>query len=133
MATTPASPAATSTRSRASAPNRFPESHATSFAKLVYVSSYIKCRHPAAFAAALLNSQPMGFYAPAQIVRDAQEHGVESRPIDVNHSVWDNTLEGPAGALALRLGLRRIDDFKTDWAEAIIDVHAPRPFDSVEA
>jgi error-prone DNA polymerase len=71
----------------------FPESHAASFARLVYISSYIKHYHPAVFAAALLNSQPMGFYAPAQIVRDAQEHGVEARPVDVNHSDWDNTLE----------------------------------------
>ena len=71
----------------------FPESHAASFAKLVYVSAFIKCRHPAIFAAALLNSQPMGFYAPAQIVRDAIEHGVEVRPIDVEHSQWDCSIE----------------------------------------
>ena len=71
----------------------FPESHAASFAHLVYVSAWIKCHHPAAFACALLNSQPMGFYAPAQIVRDAREHGVEVRAPDVNHSHWDNTLE----------------------------------------
>ncbi len=75
----------------------FPESHAASFAHLVYVSAWIKCHYPAAFAAALLNSQPMGFYAPAQIVRDAREHGVEARPADVNLSDWDCTLE-PAGA-----------------------------------
>ncbi|MGG5822310.1 error-prone DNA polymerase [Falsiroseomonas sp. HW251] len=72
----------------------FPESHAASFASLVYVSAWIKCHHPAAFAAALLNSQPMGFYAPAQIVRDARDHGVEVRPIDVVWSDWDCTLEG---------------------------------------
>jgi error-prone DNA polymerase len=71
----------------------FPESHAASFAHLVYVSSWLKCRYPAAFAAALLNSQPMGFYAPAQIVRDAREHGVVVLPADVNHSQWDCTLE----------------------------------------
>ncbi len=72
----------------------FPESHAASFAKLVYISSYLKKHHPAAFACALLNSQPMGFYAPAQIVREAQENGgVEPRPIDVNASAWDNGLE----------------------------------------
>ncbi len=71
----------------------FPESHAASFALLVYASAWIKCRYPDVFAAALLNSQPMGFYAPAQIVRDAQEHGVEVRPVDVNFSDWDNTLE----------------------------------------
>ncbi|MCB1505687.1 MAG: error-prone DNA polymerase [Hyphomicrobiaceae bacterium] len=72
----------------------FPESHAASFAHLVYVSSWLKCHYPAAFACALLNSQPMGFYAPAQIVRDAREHGVEARAVDVNHSDWDCALEG---------------------------------------
>ena len=71
----------------------FPESHAASFAHLVYVSAWLKCHYPAAFAAALLNSQPMGFYAPAQIVRDAREHGVEAREVDVNLSLWDCTLE----------------------------------------
>jgi error-prone DNA polymerase len=71
----------------------FPESHAASFAHLVYVSSWLKWKYPAAFACALLNSQPMGFYAPAQIVRDAKEHGVEVREVDVNHSEWDCTLE----------------------------------------
>jgi error-prone DNA polymerase len=71
----------------------FPESHAASFALLVYVSAWIKCFYPDVFACALLNSQPMGFYAPAQIVRDAREHGVEVRPVDVNHSFWDCTLE----------------------------------------
>ncbi len=93
----------------------FPESHAASFAHLVYVSAWIKCFHPAVFAAALINSQPMGFYAPAQIVRDARAHGVEIRAPDVNHSFWDCTLEpgtpplqqlGPDPAFALRLGLR---------------------------
>ncbi len=88
----------------------FPESHAASFAKLVYISSYLKCHYPAIFAAALLNSQPMGFYAPAQIVRDACEHGVEARSVDINHSFWDNVLEPtPGGALALRLGFRQAE------------------------
>jgi error-prone DNA polymerase len=103
----------------------FPESHALSFARLVYVSSWIKCHHPAVFACALLNSQPMGFYAPAQIVRDAQEHGVEVCAIDANASGWDNSLEGGA----LRLGLRQIDGFREAWADNIV---ANRPFDSVE-
>ena len=71
----------------------FPESHAQSFAKLVYVSSWLKCHHPAVFACGILNSQPMGFYAPAQLVRDAREHGVEVREVDVNASCWDNSLE----------------------------------------
>jgi error-prone DNA polymerase len=94
----------------------FPESHAASFAHLVYVSSWIKCHYPAAFACALLNSQPMGFYAPAQIVRDAREHGVEVREVDVNFSEWDSTLEdrpeespSPESDPALRIGLRQID------------------------
>ena len=83
----------------------FPESHAQSFARLVYVSSWIKYYQPAVFACGLLNSQPMGFYAPAQLVRDAQEHGVEVREVDVNASGWDNSLEPRAdGSLALRLG-----------------------------
>ncbi|PIV75935.1 MAG: error-prone DNA polymerase [Rhodobacteraceae bacterium CG17_big_fil_post_rev_8_21_14_2_50_65_11] len=87
----------------------FPESHAAAFALLVYVSAWLKCHHPAIFACALLNSQPMGFYAPAQIVRDARDHGIELRPVCVNASHWDNTLERRAdGALALRLGFRQI-------------------------
>ncbi|MBI3676000.1 MAG: error-prone DNA polymerase [Proteobacteria bacterium] len=99
----------------------FPESHAASFAHLVYISAYIKKYHPAAFACALLNSQPMGFYAPAEIVRDAREHGVEVRHVDVNHSKWDNTLEPrPEGGLALRLGFRQIDGFKEDWAKVLL-------------
>jgi error-prone DNA polymerase len=87
----------------------FPESHAASFALLVYVSSWLKRHHPAVFAGALLNSQPMGFYAPAQIVRDAREHGVAVRAPDINHSDWDCTLEtAPKDRLVLRLGLRQI-------------------------
>jgi len=90
----------------------FPESHAASFALLVYVSSWLKCHHPAAFGAALLNSQPMGFYAPAQIVRDMREHGVEVRAPDVNHSDWDTTLVPDGrGSVAVRLGLRTVGGF----------------------
>ncbi|PTX04596.1 error-prone DNA polymerase [Pararhodobacter aggregans] len=95
----------------------FPESHAAAFALLVYVSAWLKCHHPAVFACALLNSQPMGFYAPAQIVRDAREHQVEVRPICVNRSEWDNTLERrPDGGLALRLGFRQIKGFRQEDA-----------------
>jgi error-prone DNA polymerase len=99
----------------------FPESHAASFALLVYVSAWIKCHHPAAFACALLNSQPMGFYAPAQIVRDAREHGVEVLPPDVTASGWDCTLEprGSRGA-ALRLGLRQIKGLQQAAADALV-------------
>jgi error-prone DNA polymerase len=99
----------------------FPESHAASFALLVYVSAYLKRFHPAAFACALLNSQPMGFYAPAEIVRDAREHDVEVRPADINFSAWDNTLEArDEGGLALRLGLRQIDGFQEKWADVLV-------------
>ena len=113
----------------------FPESHAASFSLLVYVSAWLKCHYPAAFACALLNSQPMGFYAPAQIVRDARDHGVEVRPVDVNHSDWDCTLEqapsplvgeGRGGGketlpkMALRLGLRQIKGFKEESATALV-------------
>jgi len=98
----------------------FPESHAASFAKLVYVSSWMKCHYPAAFACALLNSQPMGFYAPAQIVRDAVEHGVEVRGVDVDFSEWDCTLEPCADGFALRLGLRQVDGMRADAAHRIV-------------
>jgi error-prone DNA polymerase len=93
----------------------FPESHAQAFGWLAYVSSWIKCHQPAAFTCALLNSQPMGFYAPAQLVRDAQEHGVEVRPVDVDASGWDNRLEpGADGDPAIRIGLRQVDGFRHD-------------------
>ncbi|WP_339856371.1 error-prone DNA polymerase [Roseovarius nubinhibens] len=99
----------------------FPESHAAAFALLVYVSAWLKCHHPAIFACALLNSQPMGFYAPAQIVRDARDHGVETRPICLNHSEWDNTLERRGdGALALRLGFRQIKGLREEDARWIV-------------
>ncbi|PUB09888.1 error-prone DNA polymerase [Yoonia sediminilitoris] len=103
----------------------FPESHAASFAHLVYVSSWIKYYYPDVFCAALLNSQPMGFYAPAQIVRDAREHGKIVRGPDVNYSDWDNTLEpvGP-GTFAVRLGLRQIDGMRQDAGQRIMDARA---------
>ncbi|MGI9481970.1 MAG: error-prone DNA polymerase [Hyphomicrobiales bacterium] len=97
----------------------FPESHAASFALLVYISAWLKCHYPATFACALLNSQPMGFYAPAQIVRDARDHGVEVRPVDVNFSDWDSTLELGDNGMALRLGLRQIKGMREDDAEWI--------------
>lgn len=109
----------------------FPESHAASFAHLVYISAYIKKFHPAAFACALLNSQPMGFYAPAEIVRDAREHNVKILPIDVNFSSWDNTVEFQSGALALRLGFCQVDGFKENWAKLIV-MHRGNQYSSVE-
>jgi error-prone DNA polymerase len=123
----------------------FPESHAAAFAHLVYISAWIKCHYPAIFAAALLNSQPMGFYAPAQIVRDAREHGVEVRPADINLSNWDCTLERAAGIPipsnfpegwrldqgdALRLGLRQIDGLSEEDVKKIIPARE-KPFRDV--
>lgn len=108
----------------------FPESHAASFALLVYVSAWLKHHHPAAFACALLNAQPMGFYAPAQIVRDAREHGVIVHAVDVNHSVWDNSLEPEEAGLALRLGLRQVDGFREDDAARLLAARR-RPYRNV--
>jgi error-prone DNA polymerase len=126
----------------------FPESHAASFAILVYVSSWLKCHYPDVFAAALLNAQPMGFYAPAQIVRDAREHGAEVRAVDVNASAWDCTLEpGVDGAArlhprhasmedeirathAVRLGFRQISGFAETDAETLVATRG-KGFDSI--
>jgi error-prone DNA polymerase len=100
----------------------FPESHATSFAHLVYVSCWLKYKYPDVFAAALLNSQPMGFYQPAQIVIDAEKHGVVMRPVDVNHSFWDNTLEEKDGKYcAVRLGFRQVKGLNEDEMLALIN------------
>jgi error-prone DNA polymerase len=139
----------------------FPESHAASFALLVYVSAWLKCHYPAAFCAALLNSQPMGFYAPPQLVRDARQHGVEVRPADVNHSDYECTLEDvgrsrlPSGTLptdnvcsslkslpaegtyrgsllALRLGLQMLQGMGEAPARQIVEARARRPFGSLE-
>jgi len=100
----------------------FPESHAASFALIAYASAWIKCHHPDVFCCALLNAQPMGFYAPAQIVRDAREHGVEVRPVSVNYSVWDCTLEPSDGPmLAVRLGFRMVKGLAETHAKKLID------------
>jgi len=111
----------------------FPESHALSFALLVYDSAWLKCHEPAAFTCALLNSQPMGFYAPAQLVRDARAHGVEVRPVDVCVSKWDALLERRAdGAPALRLGLRLVKSLSQAGAERLLAARKLRPFASIE-
>lgn len=120
----------------------FPESHAASFALLVYVSCWLKCHEPAAFTAALLNSQPMGFYAPAQLVRDARNHGVEVRPVDVRYSDIDCTLEplspaaaphgGDAGQPALRLGLRMVRSLSAQGAARLVAARAHSPFSDVQ-
>lgn len=133
----------------------FPESHSASFALLAYVSAWLKCHEPAAYACALLNSQPMGFYAPSQIVQDVRRHGVEVRPVDVLHSAWDCTLETPPspplplagggsndllphdngggreGAVSLRLGLRMVKGLSFDGAARLVAARGERRFDSV--
>jgi error-prone DNA polymerase len=112
----------------------FPESHAASFALLAYASSWLKCHHPDVFCAALLNSQPMGFYAPKEIVRDAKAHGVEVRPVCVNTSRWDCTLEpiDETGRFAVRLGLRRVAGLKAQDAARLVVARADAPYGSIE-
>jgi error-prone DNA polymerase len=110
----------------------FPESHAASFASIAYASGWLKCHSPAAFAAGLINSQPMGFYSPSQIVRDAREHGVEVRPVDVLRSDWDCTLEvdAPGEAPALRLGLRLVKGFSESATAQLLRARSAHPFSS---
>jgi error-prone DNA polymerase len=111
----------------------FPESHAASFALIAYASSWMKCHHPDVFCAALLNAQPMGFYAPAQIVRDAREHGVEVRPVDINASRWDCTLEKTGERLmAVRLGLRMVKGLANQDGAQIVAARGEAPFGSIE-
>ena len=111
----------------------FPESHAASFALVAYASAWLKCHHPDVFCAALLNSQPMGFYAPAQIVRDAREHGVDVRPIDVNRSRWDCSLEGRPGSSrqSVRLGFRLVKGFSNDHGAQLV-ANRTSPYESVD-
>ncbi|MGE4608000.1 MAG: OB-fold nucleic acid binding domain-containing protein, partial [Myxococcota bacterium] len=112
----------------------FPESHAASFALIAYASAFLKARHPAAFLAGLLNAYPMGFYSPATLVKDAQRHGVEVRPIDLAHSDWRCTLETPRHASRqppLRLGLRYVDGLRKDTGLAIEAARANEKFASV--
>jgi error-prone DNA polymerase len=110
----------------------FPESHAASFALLVYASSWIKCHYPDVFCAAILNSQPMGFYQPAQLVRDARAHGVEIRAADVNHSDWDCTLEpSDDGRRAVRLGFRLVQGLREDELQKLIAARG-NGFSSIE-
>ncbi len=110
----------------------FPESHAASFALLAYASSWLKCHEPAIFACALVNSWPMGFYTPDQVLQDARRHGIEVRPVDVRHSDWDCDLEPDArGRLAIRLGLRMVKGFNEEAAGRISAARAVRAFDDV--
>ncbi len=111
----------------------FPESHAASFAKIAYASCWVKHHHPDVFCAALLNAQPMGFYAPAQIVADARKHGVEVRPVSINHSHWDCTLEPTRGRyLAVRLGFRQVRGLANVHGAAIVGARGPAAYESVE-
>ncbi|HKT20264.1 MAG TPA: error-prone DNA polymerase, partial [Stellaceae bacterium] len=112
----------------------FPESHAASFAKIAYASSWMKCHHPDVFCAALLNAQPMGFYAPAQIVRDARQHGIEVRPVDVNASRWDCTLEAVNGSErhAVRLGLRMVKGLANKDGATLVAARGDKTYASVE-
>jgi error-prone DNA polymerase len=112
----------------------FPESHAASFALVAYASSWLKCWHPDVFCAALLNAQPMGFYEPSSIVRDAREHGVEIRPVDINRSRWDCTLEptDADGRFAVRLGFRLVSGFRDAEAAALVSGRNSQSFADVE-
>jgi error-prone DNA polymerase len=127
----------------------FPESHAASFAKIAYASSWMKCHHPDVFCCALLNAQPMGFYAPAQLVRDARAHGVETRPVCINDSAWDTRMvpknharprhdafcgtdEDWASMQPIRLGMRIVQGLSKDDAGKIIEARAQAPFVSIE-
>ncbi|MES2919323.1 MAG: error-prone DNA polymerase [Pseudomonadota bacterium] len=111
----------------------FPESHAASFALLVYVSAWLKCHHPAAFCCGLLNSLPMGFYSPSQLLQDVARHGVEVRPLRVEHSDWDHALEpGRDGAWAIRLGLRLVAGFNAAAAERLRTARGVRPFRNLQ-
>ncbi|MDR3443831.1 MULTISPECIES: error-prone DNA polymerase [unclassified Dyella] len=112
----------------------FPESHAASFALLVYASCWLKCHYRAAFMCALLNAQPMGFYDASQIVQDTQRHGIKVRPVDVRHSDWDNMLEddpSSKGGFALRLGFRQVRGCRQEVMEKLMIARARRPFDDV--
>nr|WP_193557285.1 error-prone DNA polymerase [Microvirga pakistanensis] len=112
----------------------FPESHAASFAKIAYASAWLKCHHPDVFCCAILNSQPMGFYAPAQLVRDAKAHGVEVHPVDINHSRWDCTLEPTRSPkrFAVRLGFRMVHGLANAHGALIPLARAERRYSSIE-
>src|ERR1700723_2004914 len=109
----------------------FPESHAASFALLAYASAYLKCHYLAAFTAAMLNNQPMGFYSPATLVKDAQRHGLKIRPVDITRSHWNCTLEHQAGEIVLRLGLRYVRGLRQSVAESVVASRNARAFVSI--
>src|ERR1700726_3417263 len=110
----------------------FPESHAASFALIAYASAYLKCHYLPAFTAAILNNQPMGFYQPVTLLKDAQRHGLKVRPVDVTRSDWLCTLEKNGQDFALRLGMRSVHGLRADIAHAIVSERAIRPFLSID-
>src|SRR5690554_3126247 len=111
----------------------FPESHSASFALLSYASSWLKCHEPAAFTCALINSWPMGFYSPDQLLQDARRHGVETFPVDVRYSEWDCSMEaGRNSELGIRLGLRMVRGFREDDARRLVSIREQQGFDCVE-
>src|SRR5262249_43431279 len=110
----------------------FPESHAASFALLAYASAYLKCRYLAAFTCAMLNNQPMGFYSPAILIKDAQRHGLRVLPVDVTVSDWQCTMERCDGAICLRLGLRYTKGLREESARALLEARAERAFSSID-
>jgi error-prone DNA polymerase len=112
----------------------FPESHSASFALLAYVSAWLKHYHPAVFTCALLNSLPMGFYSASQLIQDVRRHHVEVRPVDINHSHWESTLEpGRNGRLALRLGMHRVKHLSRQGAEKLLEARRQQPFSDLQA
>ncbi len=119
-------------RSRRFALYGFPESHAASFALIAYASAYLKCHYLAAFTAAMLNNQPMGFYSPATLVKDAQRHGLKCRPIDATRSDWKCTLEETDGRFAVRLGMRYVKGLRKEVALEIVRQREMRRFASIE-
>src|SRR5213078_4029700 len=110
----------------------FPESHAASFALIAYSSAYLKCHYLAAFTAAMLNNQPMGFYSPATLVKDAQRHGLKVKPIDVTRSDWLCTLESNDGTLCLRIGMRYVKGMRESVAHALVEARMRAAFTSVD-
>jgi error-prone DNA polymerase len=110
----------------------FPESHAASFALIAYASAFLKCHYLAAFTAAILNNQPMGFYRPATLIKDAQRHGLKFKPIDITQSQWDCTIEDHGGGLRVRIGLRYVKGLRKDTALQIVEQRAKRPFVSID-
>ena len=110
----------------------FPESHAASFALIAYASAFLKCHYLAAFTAAMLNNQPMGFYRPATLIKDAQRHGLKFKPVDITQSQWDCTIEDHGGELRVRIGLRYVKGLRKDTALQIVEQRAKHPFVSID-